>query len=551
MKLKLRPYQEQGLNLIKTAMSGRIHDAIEYRRGHAGAARKVLYVLPTGGGKTVTYSAIAEGAAAKGNRVLILEHRKELIYQASLALAGLGVPHQVVAPPAKVNEIKRRHVAEHGQPYVRENAQVAVASVQTLARRFDWLDRYRPALVICDEAHHAIAGTWKRISEATEYAMQLGVTATPCRTSGAGLSEVFEAMVIGPTMAELIELGNLVPPRVFAPPLGASLDGVHTKSGDWDAKEMADVLDRPTITGSAVDHYGQLAPGKPAIVFCCNRRHATNVAAEFKAAGWRFEVIDGTLDDGVRDKLIAGLSSGAVQGLVSVDVISEGTDVPAAEVAIMLRATQSLSLYLQQAGRVLRPAPGKSHGLILDHVGNALRHGLPQGDHDWALEGEKKRRRKRGDEEPEDDIKIAQCPKCYQVHEPMPACPHCGHVYETQFSAPKQRDGQLAEIQESEADIQRRKEKMKQGRARTKEELVQQGMSEARADHVIRARREKERQQRELRKLVDNWQAITQRSSVDAWGFNISDIQKMKPKQLRENIEKIGEALFSHSGQLA
>lgn len=348
-------------------------------------------------------------------------------------------------------------------------------------------------------------------------------------------------------MSELIEWGNLVQPRVFAPPLRESLDGVHTKGGDFDAKEMADILDRPTITGDAVEHYRQMADGRPAIVFCCNRRHANHVAEQFQAAGYRFEVIDGTIEDTERDRLIESLANGRVQGLVSVDVISEGTDIPVAEVAIMLRATQSLSLFLQQAGRVLRPAEGKEYGLILDHVGNALRHGLPHADQDWTLEGRK--RKKRGPRDDVDDnINILQCPSCYQVHEPRPSCPHCGHVYEVRNSAPTQREGTLQEIVETEEDRQKRLKRAEYGRARSVEALVAAGMSEGQARHRIEARREKERLQTELRDLATEYQQLTGRTVLDAWGFGLSEIQKMTAKPLRQHIEAISEAMFSVRG---
>ena len=155
MKTQLRDYQQDGIKLIRAALSGHQHPDIEYRRGHSGKARSVLFALATGAGKTISYSAIADGASSKGKRVLILEHRKELIKQASVALARLGVYHQIVAPPAKINWIRSEHIKEVGRPYVRQDAHVAVASVQTLGRRMAWLAEWAADVLIIDECFPA------------------------------------------------------------------------------------------------------------------------------------------------------------------------------------------------------------------------------------------------------------------------------------------------------------------------------------------------------------------------------------------------------------
>lgn len=533
MKIKLRPYQEQGVGQI--------------REQFAQGTKSVLYVLPTGGGKTVTYAHIAEQAGLRGNRVLILEHRKELIRQASLAAGGLGVHHGIIAPDNKVAEIRRSHIERIGEPMIRNNTNVAVASVQTLGRRMPWLQQFDPALIIIDEAHHAVAGTWARIIDALPKARLLGVTATPCRTDGQGLGDVFETMVEGPTMAELIAMGNLVPPKIFAPPLRADLGKVHHSKGDFRQDELADILDQPTITGDAVDHYRRLAPHRPAIVFCVNVRHAEHVAATFREAGFNFQVIHGGMDDGERDRLIYGLADGRVEGLVSVDVISEGTDIPVAEVAIMLRATESESLYLQQAGRVLRPADGKEYGIIIDHVGNVHRHGKPHDIREWTLKGRQKRKREK--EAKDEEIKILQCPACYVVHDPAPKCPECGHVYEAKVFSPRQVDGTLQEITETEEERKAREAKIAarraQGQAQTVDQMVKNlGYSRGRAEKILEARKEKQRLQKELWDLCDQWKRKTGADTEGAFGFRQSGIRSMKPKALREGIQQVSEALF-------
>lgn len=529
MKVALRQYQQV---------------AVENIRGQFGASLKaVLFCLPTGGGKTYTFSYIAEQAAIRGNRVLILEHRKELCRQASTSLGSLGVRHRVVAPADKIAEIRRAHVARFGQPFIDQNATVAVASVQTLGRRMEWLAQFDPALVIVDECHHAVAGTWARIMQALPRARFLGVTATPCRTDGQGLGDVFDSMVVGPSMAELIAEGALVRPRVFAPPVKFTIEGVHTSGGDFNAKELSQVLDQPTITGDAVAHYKKLAPGRPTIVFCASIRHAEHVAEEFRAAGFSFHVIKGEMEDDERDALIYGLADGRVQGLVSVDVLSEGTDVPIAEVAILLRATQSEGLYLQQVGRVLRPAPGKEYGLILDHVGNVLRFGMPDADREWSLHGRKKRKRGAQDNDPL--LRVTQCPSCYHAHNPAPTCPACGHVYQVQVHQPRQVAGELRELEVSAEEMERRAERIAQGKAKSLEQLIAMGMSRSRAQHIVAARAEKDALQNELRDLLIKWARNTGRGISQTWGFALADVREMKPKALRENIERVSQALFA------
>lgn len=567
MKLSLRPYQSEGIELVRA----------EYRRKR----RRPLYVLPTGAGKTVFYASVAEGSAARGKRVLILEHRKELIRQASVALGRIGVRHQVIVPDEKLAGIRRAHVDKIGWPMIDPRAHVAVASVQTLAVNMEWLAEFDPDLIVIDEAHHAVAGTWARIIAACPNAQLLGVTATPCRTNGQGLGDVFDVMVLGPSMKELIALGYLLPPKVVAPPLKVDLSKVRKRrDGELDPDAQAELLMASReITGDAIEHYNRLAPGRPAIVFAANLKHAEAVAAEFRSAGWRFEVIHGGMLDTERDRLIEGLADGSIHGLVNKDLISEGTDIPVAEVAILLRLTDSESWYLQATGRVLRPvfadgydlgdleqrhaaiaASGKHFGLVIDHVGNSGRfidgefvrkHGLPHDDRDWDLKGRKKRA---GAKAANDDaVAIRQCPECYAVHEPAPACPSCGFTYKVRAIAPpKQVDGMLAEVQDDVAAdaAARAAAKRAQAAARTVQDLAATGMSIGRAEHVIAAREEKARLQQQLKDLIRRWYEAAGRprgaaAAVQAaFGFPSTDVMKMKPKALREAVERVTEEIL-------
>ena len=437
-------------------------------------------VLPTGGGKTVVFSYIAATTAARGKRVLILVHRIELLRQTSEALRKSGVRHGLVNP---------KFTPELTAP-------VQVASVQTIIKRLHLFKSFD--LIVVDEAHHALATTWKRIIDHYSMARVLGVTATPCRADGTGLGieagGVFDDIIIGPQVSDLIAKGFLVKPVIYAPAERLDLSGLRTKMGDYDNAQLENLMDKPTITGDAVSHYKKLCDGVPAVAFCVSVRHAQHVAEEFRSAGYRAYHADGSLDDDVRKRILNGLGNGTVDVVTSCDLISEGTDIPAIGAAILLRPTQSLGLYLQQVGRALRPCAGKERAVILDHVGNVLTHGLPDEIREWSLEGEQRKKKK--NEDKEKTIQVKQCEKCYAIHEPAPICPVCGHIYEVKENAPQQVDGELRELS---ADDRLRLKKAKiteQARAQSLEELEriasQRGYKPGWAKHIWASRQNKQ-----------------------------------------------------------
>ena len=454
MPIELRPYQQRGVADIRAA--------------YAGGARSVLFALPTGGGKTFTFSYIAEGAAAKGNEVTIIVHRTELLRQASCSLAAIGLRHGIIAPDDRTRRILRAHVDRFERSWLDSGSHVRVASLQTLGRRLPSIQD-RGGLIILDEAHHATAGTWRKILEAAPRARVLGVTATPTRTDGHGLGDVFDVLVQGPTIRELIDQGHLVQPKVYAPPMRFTLEGVHRRGGDFVPSELAALIDTPAVIGDAVEHYLRLARGLPAIAFCPSVKTAEDLAAEFRARGVRAACVHGEMDDDERDRLILGHGK-VVDVLTSCDLISEGTDTVSAACAILLRPTESEALYLQQVGRVLRPAPGKAHALILDHVGNCLRHGMPDAHREWTLEGRKRSRGKAANDN-EPALAVRQCPQCYAAHAPMPRCPACGYAYPAQAREIEQREGQLEEVDPELLEQQRRAKRVEVGKARTREDL--------------------------------------------------------------------------------
>ena len=427
MSVTLRPYQLQSVEQIRQA----------YRAKH----RAVLFVLPTGGGKTVVFSHIAEQAAAKGNRICVLVHRQELLRQASASLSALGVRHGLIAAGRSMDL----------------SASVQVASVQTLARRLHRIPADYFQLLVIDEAHHSNAGTWAKVLQHCASARVLGVTATPIRSDGRGLGEYYQALVMGPTPAELTAEGFLASARVLAPP-GPSMVGLRKRMGDFDMNQAGQMLQAGQAMGDCLAHYRRYLDGQTAIAFCCSVAHAEAVAELFNQHGVAAASIDGTMDGPTRERRLSDLGAGRLKVLTSCALIGEGVDVPSVAGAILLRPTQSVSLHLQMIGRCLRPQPGKT-AVILDHVGNTQRLGHHLEEREWTLDGTPKR-----DREKAPSVKV--CPKCFSA---MPSgareCPDCGHEFVAERRELTTVDGELVEVQRAEA-------KREQATAATLDELI-------------------------------------------------------------------------------
>ena len=453
----LRPYQQEAVERLRSA----------FLAGH----RAVLFVLPTGGGKTVVFSHIAEQAASRGKRIAVLVHRVELLEQASRALAALGVRHGLIAAGRAMNLA----------------APVQVASVGTLARRLEQLPAELFQLLVIDEAHHSTAGQWSRIIQHFSGAHLLGVTATPVRSDGRGLGEFYGQLVLGPTAAWLTANGYLAPARVFAPPIGFCAQGLRRRMGDFDLRQAAGALGGTRILGDAVSHYRQHLGGRTAIAFCCSVAHSQAVAEAFNGQGIAAASIDGSLDVTTRRALLEHLGTGELQVLTSCSLISEGFDAPSVGGCLLLRPTQSEALHLQMIGRCLRPQAGKQ-AVILDHVGNIARLGHHLDERHWSLEGTRKRERSTAPS-------VKTCPQCFcAMASAAGRCPECGH----QFRPERRHYAVVAgELQEVSAEALKQQRKREQQQASSLEELIavgeRRGMKNPRgsAKHVLAARQTK------------------------------------------------------------
>lgn len=416
----------------------------------ARGGRNCLGVLPTGGGKTFVFSRIA---SLVGMAVCAIAHRGELVTQISAALAREGVRHRIVGPAALARQCTAAHLDELKRDFVEPNARIVVAGVDTLIKTSPseaWLQQI--GLWIQDEAHHVLQDNkWGKAAKLFPNARGLGVTATPIRADGKGLGKhadgLFEEMFVGPTMRELIDQGYLTDYKIYAPPNDLDLSSVAISAGgDFNHDQVAAARKKSRITGDVVQHYLRLARGKRGVTFDTDVESATKTAQAFREAGVPAEVVHGGTPAAIRADVLRRFARGEILQLVNVDLFGEGFDLPAIEVVSFARPTMSFALFAQQFGRALRILAGKSWAIIIDHVGNTLRHGLPDAARVWSLD----RRERRGSSRPNDIIPTRVCLNvaCNGVYERVhPSCPYCGHTpVPAGRSSPELVDGDLHEL---------------------------------------------------------------------------------------------------------
>jgi len=434
--MQLRPYQAKAKTDI-------------YNSWAAGNAN-VLAVLPTGAGKTVLFSDIIREHSAPS---CAIAHRQELVGQISLALARDKVRHRIIGPKSVVRLIVNLHMSEVGASYYDPSAQCGVAGVDTLVRRgpelVNWLNSV--TLWVQDEAHHVLSDNkWGTAAQMFPNAKGLGVTATPLRADGKGLGRKYDGlmddMIVGPSMRDLIAMKFLTEYRIFAPPSDIDLSGVSLSkaTGDYNRDKMVKAVRKSHVVGDVVEHYLKIAPGKLGITFATDVQTATDIAAQFNASGVPAEVVSAKTPDADRISILRRFKRRELLQLVNVDLFGEGFDLPAIEVVSMARPTQSYGLYVQVFGRGLRIMDGKTGAIIIDHVGNVVRHGLPDAPREWSLS----RRDKRNSSSPDDAIPVKACPQCTGVYERVYAeCPFCGFKpLPMARSGPEQVDGDLMEL---------------------------------------------------------------------------------------------------------
>jgi superfamily II DNA or RNA helicase len=370
------------------------------RRAYREGARRILVVLPTGGGKTRLGRHYVEAYAARGQRVLWVAHREELVGQAAATLGGDVGVLQADRDPGE--------------------ARVVVASVQTLVAR--GAERLPPAdLVVLDEAHHYVAASWGAVARAYSGALTLGLTATPARADGTALGDLFDRLVVGATVRDLQAVGVLCPVDVIAPP-------------------------RPTdgLAMTPAEALAAHAQGRPAVVFCASVAEARELAAALPRAAY----VDGSQHPRERAAALAAFERGEVDVLTNVFVLTEGWDSPrlnAGDCTIVLaRGCGAWSTWRQIVGRGLRVAAGVSKRCtVVDLRGAVHVHGLPDEDVELSLDGEPVRRRAVS-------ASVAQCPACWWIGPgPASVCPSCGKAIPAKRERQRLTPEQLVAVRET------------------------------------------------------------------------------------------------------
>lgn len=349
-------------------------------------------------------SSIINSAINKGNGVFFVAHRIEIVTQTVLTLDRCGIECGVIAAgftPAR--------------GYL-----VQVAMVGSLGSRAKFYES--PKIIIIDEAHHATAATYRKMLDMFPDAIIIGLTATPERLDGKGLGDVFTALIPGPKVRWLIGNNFLSDYVAYCPPTVEQND-FHVRAGEFVQAEVLKSVDKPSVTGDAISHYIKHSEGKRCIVFAASVGHSMAVADAYQARGIPAAHVDGDTDRHIRKQAMQDFADGKLMVLTNCNLFSEGVDVPAVNTVQMLRPTASLGMYMQQVGRALRYMPGKT-ALVLDHVGNIHRHGLPCADREWRLEGRENRRKKM------EDLSIKICPQCYMPNAATAkTCSNCGHQW--------------------------------------------------------------------------------------------------------------------------
>lgn len=443
--LGLRDYQIKLIDRIARAM--------------AAGYKKILVVLPTGGGKTVIAKTLIQACLEQAFGSMFLVHRRELIRQTGETFSSGGLDFGTIMGKQSIDNSKL----------------LQLASIQTLVSRLKLVNR--PRMIVLDETHHAIAQMWARILEYYRRSFVIGLTATPERLDGRGLREVgFEILIEGPTVAELMAAGHLVSKySYYGPdaPDSAQLQ-LHTRQFEANAAAYAE---EPKIIGSVVDHYLKYAERKQGIVFAQNIKHSMMLERAFRKRGIRAQHIDGTTDTDLRERYDKMFRNEELDLLMNVNLFSEGYDVPRISYVGIARISDSLAFHRQALGRGMRPFEGKDRAIFCDHAGNWQRGlGLPDSPVKWSLDGHKAGRRGVALTAASEADPVRQCPSCYLISRAaFKTCPRCGHEFPTKTYAQIKQDkkAELSEIRKEMAAALRRMSPEEKAERHKEERLCQ------------------------------------------------------------------------------
>lgn len=382
---------------------------IQARLTEQGITRKprLMIQLAAGGGKTHLAASMTKSALEKGGTAAFLCHRDYLLFQTANTFNEVGIRHSYLAAGKTLNPKSKSHIGMIGSLKSRQHKIAA------------------PNICHSDEAHHGVAKTWREAIEKWPDTTFIGLSATPgARTDGVPLSEIYDGIVCGPSVAELMAMGALSQYKWFQGKPPAELLALKLSKSD-SADKQAEIMDKPVIIGDMVGNYKQKAMGKKAVYFAPNIKMSMDLADAFNAAGVPFQHMDAHTEDWKRRSIARAIAKGELLGFTNVAIAGEGFDLAAQagmdvtlEVTGLCRRTQSLPLLIQMAMRCMRAKP--TPGLIFDHALNYdLHKWLPSDDITWTLDGAIRKPK---------ELKAVQCPTCLATAYPGPGgtCKHCG-----------------------------------------------------------------------------------------------------------------------------
>jgi len=426
---ELRDYQHRAIHDVRETVSS----------GH----RAPLLVAPTGSGKTAIAGEIIRRARERCQPVLFLAPRRELVYQVCERLDSLALMYGILMAGEAPSLLPS----------------IQVASIDTLHARAVQREKIampKASVVMVDEAHIGIGGAAQAIIDhyKAQGAVVIGLTATPARTDGRGLGMVYDALVQGPSVAELTAQGYLVPARYFSG-MQPDTEGVKVQGGDYVQKDLADRTDDPVLIGGVVENWLRLAGGRQTFVFAAGVAHSRHLCDEFRRHGIAADHIDGQTPIEERRAIHGRLRSGETQVVCNCQVYTYGVDYPPVSCIVLACPTKSITKYLQMVGRGLRTYPGKTDCLVLDHAGAIQEVGFADDDQPWSLDGRGKIQERKA-QEPKEPKELT-CGECGEVFRARGECPNCGAEMKAEYrKAIKERDAELAEIERKAKDRERR-----------------------------------------------------------------------------------------------
>lgn len=407
----LRDYQLDTYNQIRQEL-----------RSHQG----VCAVLPCRSGKSYIMKEIVEKACEKGSKVLILAHRRLLLSQ-----------HAKIIENARLESVftEVNHLGEHG----------------------------RVDLIIIDEAHISAAASYQKVCQYYNCKRVL-FTATAKRLDNKPLN-LCEVIINGISADDLIEKGFVSPYDLYAPKLNIDLSKVTMSGADFNNEQLGEAMLDKKIYGDIIGNYRKLADGKQALAYCVNIKHSKKICELFNENGIPAKHIDATTPENIREQVIEEFKRGEFKILCNCNLISEGITLPECECCLLLRPTQSETLYIQQSCRCLTPLPGK-RAIIIDYVGNCYAHGMPTEKRIYTMQSGRIRNPSR-----EPEITARECSQCFRVYRgTSPICPYCGHDNGKTHKEIEQE--QKAELERITA-IKQKQARMEVGMARTEGALIE------------------------------------------------------------------------------